>query len=74
MITTCCDHMGEADKFVFCDINRPFPETCRTLCKAFVADQDPTPHREAVWAYRVTGPAQAQAEASAAEPGSGNGR
>ncbi len=75
MITTCCDHMSEDDKLVFCALSREFPFECRHLCAGFVADKDPTPHREAVWAYHVTGPAQAQAKASAsvAEPGSGDG-
>ena len=72
MITTCCDHMGGNKKFVFCDLSRKFPFACQHLCAAFVADQDPTPEREQLWDYHVTGPAQAQAEAAIVEPGRGD--
>lgn len=71
MITTCCDHMAQDDSIVFCDLNREFPFACQHLCRGFVADRDPTPDRERVWAENVVGPAQAQAEAAIAEPGSG---
>ena len=71
MITTCCDHMSGDESFVFCGLNREFPFECQHLCAGFVADKDPTPDRERVWTLRVAGPAQAQAEAAIAEPGSG---
>ena len=70
MITTCCDHMADDAQFVFCDLNRQFPFEC-SMCAAFVTDQDPTPDRERVWTLRVVGPAEAQATAECAEPGSG---
>ena len=72
MITTCCDHMGGDENFVFCDLNREFPFECGHLCAAFIADQDSTPDREHVWTLRVAGPAQAQAEAAIVEPGRGD--
>jgi hypothetical protein len=71
MITTCCDHMSGDENFVFCALNREFPFECQHLCRWFVADKDSTPDRERVWTLRVAGPAQAQAEAAIAEPGSG---
>jgi hypothetical protein len=71
MITICCDHMADNDGFVFCDLNREFPFACQHLCAGFVADRDPAPARERLWDYHVVGPAQAQAEAAIAEPGSG---
>jgi hypothetical protein len=71
MITTCCDDMSGDDDFAFCALNREFPFACQHLCAGFVADKDPTPARERLWDYHVVGPAQAQAEAAIAEPGSG---
>jgi hypothetical protein len=70
-MTTCCDHMADDAGFVFCDLRREFPFECGHHCAAFVAEEDPTPSRERLWDYHVSGPAQAQAEAAIAEPGSG---
>ena len=72
MITYVCDSMEPAGKSAFCKISRAFPIDCRNFCKGFVADKDQTPERLAIWVHHVVGPAQAQAEAAIAEPGSVN--
>ena len=71
MMTYVCDSMEPSGTSAVCKINRAFPVDCRNFCKGFVADEDQTPDRKAIWDYHVVGPAQAQAEAAIVEPGSG---
>ena len=53
--------MADDAGFVFCDLRREFPFEFGHHCAAFVADQDPTPDRERLWDYHVTGAANDRA-------------